>query len=440
MTQAGPAQTPHDAGRLRRNLSWQTIANLGAAVLGALYLIWLGRALGAEKFGLYALATGVATFVFLITDFRLQEAMVRFMALFGAEPDKRSACTRLLFGVDVGARVVGCLALLALSGILAAWLARSADAAEIIAVAALAGFAGKIGNAPAIGVLRSVQRFDWHAGVLLATWAAKLVFTVILIELQGPDLVAILLVSLVCDLLGNLLLWLGAWRELRRLEPPAAHVSLSSLRESSPEIRRFLASAAGISASDSLVRELDTTLVAWFLPLSEVGIYRMAKNIIALVWRAVDPVYVVLMPEFASHLAGGRGAEAGALARKATRLVFLVALAGFIACALTLPFIVPWIIGPSFNGTVAAALVMLAGVVLGAPFIWTHAYSVAAGKLHVQLIANLLGASFAALLFLVLTPKFSTAGASIGYAAALAGPFLISAFFWRRSWLPPRTP
>jgi O-antigen/teichoic acid export membrane protein len=435
-----PRDRAHEPGRLRRNLSWQTIANLGAAGLGALYLIWLGRTLGAERFGLFALANGVAAFVFLITDLRLQEAQVRFLALFAGDPLKRSACVRLLFLCDGVVRTAGCLVLLALSHVIATWLARDASAAPIIAVAAVAAYAAKLGNSPAVGVLRAAQRFDLHATVLLATWAFKLLATVVALQFVEVDVFNVLAVGLVCDLAGNLVLLAAATRELAKMPRPERRPTFAALRSSAREIRHFLASAAGISASDSLVRELDTTVVAWFLSLSDVGIYRMAKNIVALLWRAVDPVYVVLMPEFASHLASGEEARAGALARRATRVVFLIAAAGYLLGLLTLPFVVPLLIGHSFDGTVRAALIMLLGVVIGAPFIWTHAFSVAAGKLHVQLVANIMGATLAASCFVALTPALGTAGAATGFAVALATPFVISAFFWRRSWLRRDTP
>ncbi|HWX32831.1 MAG TPA: hypothetical protein VNZ53_36050, partial [Steroidobacteraceae bacterium] len=95
-----------DSPSLFGQFRWQTASNLGAAALGAVYLVYLGRELGAGNFGLFALATGVATFAFSATDLRSQESMVRYLAVFAGRPDERAACVRFLLLVDASSRVI----------------------------------------------------------------------------------------------------------------------------------------------------------------------------------------------------------------------------------------------------------------------------------------------------------------------------------------------
>jgi O-antigen/teichoic acid export membrane protein len=418
-----------DSPSLFGQFRWQTASNLGAAALGAVYLVYLGRELGAGNFGLFALATGVATFAFSATDLRSQESMVRYLAVFAGRPDERAACVRFLLLVDASSRVIVWLLLLAVSPLVTKFLIKSHDALATIVLAATAAMLAKIGNGPAVGVLRAFRRFDWHATNLLSTWIAKLSVTWLALQIVGTSVLVVLSAALVCDLAGNLAIIWRAARELARSQ--IVILGTSSRRVSRRvEIGKFLAASAGMSVSDSFVRELDTTIVAWYLPLPDVGVYRMAKNIVLMVWRAVDPVYIVLMPEFARQLADGRGGETARLAARTTIFVFAASLIVLTAMFFVLPTVLLTVLGASFRAAPEAADLMAIGLLCGAPLIWTHALSVGAGKVHIQLCANLLGAVLAGTTFVLLTPRFGLNGAAVGFAVALGAPFVISALIW----------
>ena len=413
-------------------LRWQTASNLGAAALGGIYLVYLGRELGAHDFGLFALVTGVASFAFSATDLRTQEAMVRYLAVFAERPGERAACVRLLLFVDASSRVIVWLLLLAASPLVAKFLIRSHDAFATIVVAATAAVLAKIGNGPAVGVLRAFRRFDWHAASLLSTWSAKLAVTWVALQAAGTSVLVALLAALVCDLAGNLAIVWRAARELRDAQIAIPGTAAATARSGAGEVGRFLAMSAGMSLSDSFVRELDTTVVAWYLPLPDVGAYRMAKNILLMLWRAVDPVYVVLMPEFARQRAAGQRHDTVHLALRTTMLVFAASVVVLTTMYFLLPTAVSVILGASFSAVPQAANLMAIGLLLGAPLIWTHALSVGAGKVHVQLCANLLGAALAGTTFVLLTPRTGLNGAALGFAVALGAPFVISAVIWTR--------
>ena len=427
-TPARARSSPSLFGQLR----WQTASNLGAAALGGIYLVYLGRELGARDFGLFALVTGVASFAFGATDLRSQEAMVRYLAVFAERPGERAASVRLLLFVDASSRVIVWLLLLAVSPLVAKFLIKSHDAFATIVVAATAAMLAKIGNGPAVGVLRAFRRFDWHAASLLSTWIAKLAVTWLALWAAGTSVLVVLIAALVCDLGGNLAIVWRAARELSEAQIAIRGAAASAAQSGAGEVGRFLAVSAGMSLSDSFVRELDTTVVAWYLPLPDVGAYRMAKNIVLMLWRAVDPVYVVLMPEFAKQRAGGRRHETVRLATRTTMLVFSASVVVLIAMFFLLPTAVSAILGVSFSAVPQAANLMALGLLLGAPLIWTHALSVGAGKVHVQLCANLLGAVLAGTTFVLLTPRAGLNGAAVGFAVALGAPFVISAVIWTR--------
>ena len=423
------AQSAPRRGRIRHHLGWQVASNLGVAAIGGVYLIYLGRALGLEKFGLYALITAISTFAFNSADPRTHEAIVKFTANWALHPAAAGRSLSVLFIADCFARVGVCLLLAVAAPLLASALLHG-SAAGLLLVAIIGTFLSKLGNNPAIGVLRVFGRFEWQARLLLSSWIIKLVATIAAIA-SGGGILAVLLIAYSCDTGANFLAIARATQELRTA---GLWTWLrSGGRESglNPEIKRFLQNGVGVSLADSFIRELDTTVVGWSMPLEAVGVYRMAKNVVLLVWRGLDPVCVVLMPEFARLAAAGNYSAIIRIGTRATGVVLIVALAAFVGCWALLPFVVPIVLGPQFAGVTSATVIMLVGLVVGAPLTWNYALWVAAGKLGMQLRANVLAGLCAGVLFVILTPRYGVHGASGAFAVAISLPFVLSFVLWQ---------
>jgi O-antigen/teichoic acid export membrane protein len=288
----------------------------------------------------------------------------------------------------------------------------------------------KFGNNTAMGTLRAFGLFDWHATLLLSSWATKLVVTVTIFLSGGLDVLTVLLVSYACDAIANAIAVTRAVHELRarHLLTPLPPTHAPGLLTA---IRRFLLSGTGISLSDSLMRELDTTIVAWYLPLEAVGVYRMSKNILMLAYRGLDPVCTVLMPEFARLAGSGNYKQIMQIGFRATRILLFVTLAVLIGGALVLPYVVPMILGPQFAEVSKVTVIMLVGLVIGGPLIWSYALWVAAGRMGMQLLANVLGALCAGTLFVILTPRLAVTGAGMAFAVTVSLPVVLSFSFWQ---------
>lgn len=416
-------------GRIRHHLGWQVASNLGVAAIGGVYLIYLGRALGLEEFGLYALVTAIAIFAFNSTDPRTHEGIVKFTAHWTLHPAAAGRALSALFIADCFARVGVCL-LLAVTAPLVASVLLPGSSAGLLLVAIIGTFLAKLGNNPAIGVLRVFGRFEWQAHLLLSSWIIKLLATLVAIA-SGGGILAVLLIAYTCDTAANFLAIARAAQELRTAGLWTWLRSGGRESRLNPEIKRFLQNGVGVSLADSFIRELDTTVVGWSMPLEAVGIYRMAKNVVLLVWRGLDPVCVVLMPEFARLAAAGNYSAIIRIGTKATGVVLIVALVALVACWALLPFVIPIVLGPQFAGVTSATVIMLAGLVVGAPLMWNYALWVAAGRLGMQLLANVLAGLSAGALFVILTPRYGVHGASTAFAVAISMPFVLSFVLWQ---------
>lgn len=421
-----------------RQLQWQTFANVATAVTGAIYVLFIGRELGATTFGVYALAVGVSTFSLSVIDLRIQEAVVRYCAVYCESIEKRSAFIKLSVLLDVATRSVSLVTIVTLSTFLASLLAKDEALAPAFIAAGCAGFAAKAANAPAVGLLRILEKVDWLAKILLLSWCTKLASAYLVILLVGPDLLLIIVAAGVGDFIFNLVTIWWAHKLARSRTIIDSQADLRELRGERLGIAKFVAGGAAISGSDSLIRELDTMIIALYLSLPMVGLYRMAKYIAQFAWRTVDAVYVVLQPVFAKMIVANQNELAVGIAAKVLLRSFLVCIVGWCLATIALPPAIHQVLGVSYEGAAPAATIMLVGVVVGAPLVWAHAFWMAAGKPHVQLAANTLAAIAAAAAYFALTSMFGLRGAAAAFAISLSLPFVLSSaiFFWsnRKYW------
>jgi O-antigen/teichoic acid export membrane protein len=400
------------------------------AAIGGVYLIFLGRVLGAQQFGLYALVSAVATLAFASIDLRVHEATVKFTSEWKTKRDETARSVAALLIVDCLSRLGVWLLLVLSIPVVSRLLLHESGWNGLLLVAYSGLLLSKLGNNWALGTLRAFGLFDWHATVLLSSWMAKLFGTVVMFFTGTLDILSVLVMAYVCDVVANAMAVVRATRELR------ARRLLTSVRPvgffgTPPAVRRFLFNGIGISLSDSLMRELDTTIVGWNLPLEAVGVYRMSKNLLLLAYRAMDPVCTVLMPEFARLAAIGNYSEIMRIGFRVTRILFLVTLTALVCGFALLPVLVPMLLGPQFSDVTRITLIMLVGLLVGGPLLWSYALWVAAGQMGMQLRANVLAAVCAGTLFLVLTPWLKVTGAAVAFAVTVSLPFLLSFLLWQ---------
>ncbi len=411
-------------------LRWQTISNVGVAVLGAVYLLYLGNILGLEQFGLFATATAVSTFAYGITDCRLSEGALRFLILWQDVTHKRAAFVKFALIIDITTKFFVCVLLLIISPLLANYFVGSPDFQFVFGLAAFVGFIGKVMNLLGVGLLRMTNQVDVHAKSLLLAWGLKLTATIILLQWIGPDIIRVLSIALIFDGFANFLVIRAAYRILKTEGIAIISARISDLGQDRSDVHRFLRGSLGISIADSFVRELDTMIVASFLSLQAVGLYRMAKNIVSMGWRIVDPIHVIIMPIFTQMIVKKDTGGIRHLTWLVTIIVFGFSVLVLLLSYLFLPILIPIVLNREYTQCIVLTLLMMIGLVVGAPFIWTHPFWMATGKPHVQLIANLIGAGIATVAFLLLTPRFGLQGASIAFALTLASPFVFSSIWW----------
>ncbi|MEZ5566181.1 MAG: hypothetical protein R3F24_12010 [Gammaproteobacteria bacterium] len=200
-----------------RNLGWQYAANGGAAILGALHQLVVAASLGATDYGLFALGFAFASLVFGFFDLRLQEVCIRYFSEFfdARQPRHLEAMLRLTLCVDVLTRLAGFFVLLLLAHFASRTLLKVEDGEGVLWVCAVWLLGARLGNAPSVGILRVLDRFDIHAKVIVLDWSMRLAAVVVVIALGKASVMSLLVVTGVSAVLANIALVSVAARLLK---------------------------------------------------------------------------------------------------------------------------------------------------------------------------------------------------------------------------------
>lgn len=417
-----------------RSLRWQYIGNIGAGLLGGAYFLYLGRELGLAGFGLYALCLSVASLIFGLSDMRLQEAVIRFAGHSAAEGEAAAAANILksLLLLDGLVRTVGFLAVCALSPLIAVYIVKDPTSVPLLCLTALSLIITKIGNAPSLGLLRLVDRFDLTAAIAIADWFFRLVLTVCLASFVELSPYHILLIAIVSGGVANIFtiaIGITTWSRLYgNINPDMP----SNLRQELLRMKNFVTSSHGISLLDSVVRDMDSIVVGFFVSVPAVGIYRMGKNIALLVWRVSDPIFLVVMPVIGRYISNDDMLGLRHFLKRITIISLLVAISLFVGVNLAVPIIVSWFL-PQFEASSALLPWLTGWIVISLPLIWTHALAAAAGKPWIQLKASFIGNVIGVILLVLLTRLFSITGTAIAWSVGLSTTFVSGYLMLRRA-------
>jgi O-antigen/teichoic acid export membrane protein len=413
-----------------RQLKWQYFLNIGIGVLGAIYILALGRLLGVSDFGIYTLCLAVPTVTLNLADARLQECMLYFRA---NHPNRRAyADTAVsLFCYDVGIRAVAAIAsifvALALTyfGYLHLYL-------DYVLWSAAAVFATKAMSTPAMGVLRGEGELDYFSKAQVADWSVRLLALVILTYSDSLSITTALFSQLLSGGFFNFLIIRRAHKIVfgpLKIKFRQGWAGISSLIRTN---RRLIFGSQTISAMDCVVKELDVLICGVFLSSAQIGIYKMAKNFAGIVWRLADPVYILILPRLAALHAAGDLARLNILTKTAAMGLFVTGMFLYVVSVAVMTLIGPLILGPEYLPTIKLFPIASFWIMLTLPLIWTHSMSLAAGRPDIQMWGGAIGNGLGAMAITAGAAGAGVYGATWGLNAAYFLPFLFSFIFLRR--------
>ena len=404
-----------------RHVGVLTVANGVGAVLSFVQGILVARWLGPELYGVAALVMSVPSLVYTFFDARSAEASVKFLSEFDArgERERALAMCKVGYTVDFTIAAVAFLVILLLSPWAAKSIIKRPEMGWLIILygsaflpRALTGTSyavlATLGRFPSIALIDTLANF-LRVGLVLGLvglgWQVAGVVWGNAIAMAATGLLyGILAYSLVKSRWGRS--WLSAdWSYLKGLWR---------------EVISFLAYNDLNALLGLIPKQLDVVLLGYFRNPIEVGYYKLAKTLAGAVGYVVRPLQSVVYPEFAKLWGIG---DMKAFRQKTRKLALQVGLplAAVTACGVTLlPFILPALLGQSYDPAVPAAQLLLLGSAIWLGFFWLRPVYFAQGRLHVWTRISVLVVFLSVLGFFAITPHWGYLGLSL-WTALLNG-------------------
>ncbi|MCL5280358.1 MAG: oligosaccharide flippase family protein [Planctomycetes bacterium] len=355
--------------RLVQNAGWLLSGTAVATVLGLGGTVLKARALGPGLFGVLAVIVAYVAIVERLATFQPALALIKYgaEALQKDRPDEFMGLVKVSILLDLIGAVSG-MALAVLGALVLAdrwgWYGSlnaaggvSGPELQISHMAAVlsTGIAFSLTGTPN-GVLRLLDRFRMFTLQMVLT--AGLAFVgAAAVYLAGGGLWGFLIVTLVSGIVGNLFL-IGA-----SLVALAQRGFLHYWRAPVVSWKPFLHFSGWTYVTSTLdipVRQLDILIVSVLTSFELTGIYKIIKQVCALLAGLADPLSQAVYPQFAALVADGQE-------RRARTYVLRIG-AGIAAlvgpAALLLAVSSPWWLGRVFGSAFAAGWLPLSAFLL----------------------------------------------------------------------------
>ena len=435
MTQFAGLRRHFDSDMLA-SLKWQYVLNIGMGVLGAAFLLALGRALGPAQFGVYALCTAVPAVAVAILDARLQE-----FVLYIKEHCEKAAFPKILcalYWLDLFGKML-VIIFSTTAYFIMTRLGYSGLYLDYVALAALLIFSGKCFSGPSLGVLRCYGQLEFFSIMQVADWLVRLLA---LGALFASDRLTIgSAIGAQIAIAGGINLVV-----MRRSMGFAQLSNFDLLRGAShlpgllKESGSIIFANQAVSAMDSVVKELDVIVSGVFLSTPAVGTYKIAKSLAGIAWRLADPIYIVVLPKLANLHAQKLSEELSLFTRHLALVLVPAAALLYGASVLGVNYVGPLVVGGDYLAAVKYYPLAAAWIVIALPLVWTHSLAIASGRPLIQFLAGCLGNGLGLLALCLGAAYFGVRGALTGLSLAYCLPFVFSFFFlqtfgviqWRR--------
>lgn len=436
----GPAQEPstirrrRKGGTFRNNVIWQIIGSGSQAVLSGLVLLVSARALGAHDFGVFSIVMGITYVANALFEPRMQDVAARhFWRLHDHERDGADQAADFLdlLMLEITVKLAPCLAVAVLSPWIASVAHLPPGGAELIVWAALGTYLSKLGYGLSTGLLRVIGRSDLFVICISAELAVRLLLMGGFAAFGHLSVLNAILIQAFTGMVSISLQWIWVGRQLPALARWSPWSPRAALARIVPN-RRLLWSNVGLSMADLMSKDLDITLMSLLTSPTNIGVYKMAKNIALLAWRAVDPFTLSLMPEVNRMVSVKAYGDLRRLQVKSSLGLFAMTIVMAIGLCVGVWLFGRPVLGPGYDAVPGLMPVVVLGLLVGAPLVWAHPLSVALNRPDIAVLGSVAGTVAGVSALWLLTPSLGIFGAGIGWSLTFMTQFAYTAIFANR--------
>lgn len=404
----------------KRNSIWQLLQSVSSTGTDLLVLLAFSAKLSATEFGQLTVLLSFAKIVSLLCEPRIHEYLIpRLVKVASRTRQGVWVYVRIGLTVELGGNLLALFACTMLYLLAPEMLNAQAGDSALFPFTVLFVTTSTLLKYSSISIFRAFGLVKKSALIAMTTGVVKLVVLgVALFWMDCGSMTALLLLSAIG--LGTASLQTTiAFSILRSRcgEQPVKWGNRLRLANVSRSVRQVFANYA-MGLLEIANRELDIQLLAGLSNATEAGRYRIAKNLAMIIMELLNPIVLMLLPEFSSRVASRKWNDVRQFAKYAARLLSVIA----VGSGLLMYFIVPFMVArflPSQFESIPVFEIMLIGLIASTPLIWAQSLLVAAGRSYQYLVASAVGATAMLSAGILLVPLLGAAGAALGYCISL---------------------
>lgn len=400
-------------------LSWQYVGTLIGVLTGFAYSIVAARILGVTSFGIIALTTAITTLFMPFLHTNMRDYLVRYLTLHiarGETSDVRDLAVKALL-FNLVSSLIYCTAMFAAASFLARFWSQGTLVAQAIPFAA-AAVAGQIYiTDAAYGTLRVYNRVQTIAWVQIGLGIVRLASTWIALAYFHVGVVGVIAVSASAYIGAGVVLIVAAAYVLRnegvldRIALPSRHAFWPDVEQWGFLRRNYLANLFAIPTKD-----LDVNILGLFVMIESVGIYRMAKNFVGILWSMTDPIHLVLYPEYSRYWHINAYREIRHLTLTLILVLGVSAIVVLISSSFVVPYFITLFAGHAFAPSGRLYIEMIFSIIIWLPLMWYNPLFLAAGRNDISLKSAYLGGAVSIVVYVAAGRYFGLTGMAIAYS------------------------
>ncbi len=421
-----------DFRQLLGDSSWtyaSTIINLGLQLAET---VIIARFLTIDLYGVFILITAFPEAVLQLLDFRVREAMTKYLTEFIVREEKPQAVAliKLLWLLDTGTGLLAFLIVSLTVSLAATWLKLDASTMPLMIIYSLGLMIASFDSASG-SILRVFNRFDWAFWLSSAGHIVRfaLVLTAVI---WGRSLEAIVWSRAIAELVMTGLLGAASLRLLHQHLWLYRHSGLRVLQNQMHEITRFIFHTNFAATFKMLTLKLDVLILGFFWPASVVGIYKMAAKFSGLLLLVSDPLSVAILPNFTRQYATKGFQGLIKLSWRTSLMIAPVAGLGILILGGATRPLIMLTVGESFLPAIGPLRIMLVGIIVNVIFVWIRPTIVVMGRADVLNLIGFVASIVQLVLLWFLVPYWGVWAGAVSLAAQFTTYVLAELLFlWR---------
>lgn len=407
---------------IARHTGWLAATSVVELIGGLAYVFFATRILGPSGFGALAVVMATATLVHGIVSIGGSDTVMTFATrcIADGRPREAAGVVRFVFLMSFGMSLVAYVAVS-----LVAALAGELVTVEGTDTTALLWYAlvGVViaNNSTAIAVLRLADRLRLRFAVACVGNVVRIGLLGMLWK-AGGDMLTVVWASLAGASVSGFGLLIAAASS--STQAGMGRLSASASIYVPKDVRRFHGAAFGRTVVGALGQNIDTILLAQWLGAADVGLYRVARQIVDMTRQPFRMLRAAVQPVISRHWHGRDGRLVRATVRRFTVLSVLVAFAGFSVLALLRDWIAVLFLGPAFSGVGSLILILIPGAFVTSLAV-LDMLPIVAGRAWPSLLSLSSGLAVSVLAILLLVPSQGVEGGAWARTTLSVVSFLV---------------